>query len=486
MLFAATLLAFVMSFTEGINPFPERWQGPPDEHGHRSAARYYLDHWLPPKVGDPASLDSYSRDYGYSYLNEPDPVYFLAGKFARTLSPVIANTERGFRLFNVALLGILALLCWRHPVAWPVFVPLVVTPQVWYIFSYFNGDGLPLFLSILVAWQIADRESAFNRFLDAPLGLRHIGGALLMAVLVALLVISKKNYYAFLGFIPAALALARLGAPAALLLAAGAIGGAIVYLKWWSPGNVVVGVVAATIGVALLGFVFRDPVTRGSRAKVLVKLAALASVALALAFSRHALDEWIQGSTEQKLAAQGELQEKIAKPDYKPSQIYHGKKADDTYYGIGLRARGTPLKDLFNPFWNWHNRTFASATGSYGWLTFNAPFAYYALMAGAYAALFGLYAWTVVRSRDAAAISGFAIVCAFAALTLAVAIHHSWENDFQAQGRYLFPVAGMAGIGLMAARRWLSTSFTAVVAACFLLSVYSFVFIGLWQVQKSF
>jgi hypothetical protein len=52
---------------------------PADEYLHRSAARYYLDHWAPPKVGDTAALDSYSRDSGFSYLNETDAVYLLAG-----------------------------------------------------------------------------------------------------------------------------------------------------------------------------------------------------------------------------------------------------------------------------------------------------------------------------------------------------------------------------------------------------------------------
>src|SRR6185369_5749509 len=145
----------------------------------------------------------------------------------------------------------------------------------------------------------------------------------------------------FLGFIPAAIALVRLGAPCALLLAGGAIAGATVYLKWWSPGDDVVGTAAAMIGAALVGFAFRDPSTRRARAAVLAKIAVLAAVALALAYSRYALDDWIQGSLEQKQAAQGKLQEQIAKPDYKPSQIYGGKKAEETYYGIGLRARGT-------------------------------------------------------------------------------------------------------------------------------------------------
>ncbi len=155
MLFFAAALALTMALVSAINDRPEQWSGPPDEYLHRSAARYYIDHWLPPKVGDAATLDSYSRDYGFSYLNETDAVYFFAGKFARLISPLVSNHDIGFRLFNVVLLAVLAYLCAMRPRAYLVFLPLLLSPQIWYIFSYFNGDAFPLFLAMLIAYQVA-------------------------------------------------------------------------------------------------------------------------------------------------------------------------------------------------------------------------------------------------------------------------------------------------------------------------------------------
>lgn len=131
--------------------------------------------------------------------------------------------------------------------------------------------------------------------------------------------------------------------------------------------------------------------------------------------------------------------------------------------------------------------TFVSATGQYGWLEFSAKKPYYAMMASGYLVLLAIYAWAALRSRDITAGLRFLLVSAFAALTVAVALHHSWVNDFQAQGRYLFPIVAMLGVGLQAVRNNIDPrAVMGVVAGCYALSVWSFIFIGLWHIPKSF
>ena len=147
------------------------------------------------------------------------------------------------------------------------------------------------------------------------------------------------------------------------------------------------------------------------------------------------------GSLEQKQAAINQTQEELAAPLYKPSRIHSEKR--DGYFGLDLRARGTALRELFAPPWSWHTKTFVSATGNYGWLEYSAPGPYYVIMAAGYLTLLAVYVWAVVRSREVAVGLGFLFVATFAALTVAVAIYHSWFNDFQAQGRYLFPIVAM-------------------------------------------
>jgi hypothetical protein len=52
-----------------------------------------------------------------------------------------------------------------------------LSPQVWYIFSYFNNDAFPIFVATLLAWQVVDPASGFNRFLAGD-GSRRAGPAL--------------------------------------------------------------------------------------------------------------------------------------------------------------------------------------------------------------------------------------------------------------------------------------------------------------------
>src|SRR5512147_2898843 len=99
----AAAMVFLMAGTSKFNAHP-------DEHLHFKAAQYYMSYWSPPKVGDARSEYTYSY-FGISYLDEPDIVYFLAGKFAKALSftglaPFFLTRAFNFGLF-VALLVIL-------------------------------------------------------------------------------------------------------------------------------------------------------------------------------------------------------------------------------------------------------------------------------------------------------------------------------------------------------------------------------------------
>jgi hypothetical protein len=484
MLVIAALLALAMAMVSGINQVPGRWAGPPDEYLHRAAARYYLDHWLPPKVGDPATLDSYSRDYGLSYVNDTDFGYLFAGKFAALITPMVPNHDLGFRLFDVLLLGILAVFCGMRPAGFLIFSPLLVSPQIWYIFSYFNGDAFALFLAVLIAYQIAEPGSRFNRYLDSPGVSRNFSGAIALGLLVGLLALSKRNYLTFLAFVPVAAALVRLGRLSAFLVAASAIVAAGAFLKWYEIPGAQAWLAAGGAAIVLLAILAR-PSTRGARVNALVKYACVCVVAAAVIVPRVWWDAAQYGSLEQKQIAINQAQEELAAPVYKPSRVYSEKL--DAYYGLDLRARGVRLRELFASPWNWHTKTFVSATGQYGWLEYSAPAPYYVIIGAAYLILLAVYGGAAVRSRELAVGLGFLFVATFAALTVAVAIYHSWINDFQAQGRYLFPIVAMLGIGLQSVRDKMDPrAITGVVAGCFALSVWSFVIIGLRQIPRSF
>ncbi|HZP85904.1 MAG TPA: hypothetical protein VFB54_03730, partial [Burkholderiales bacterium] len=453
MLAIAAVLSMIMAMIAAINDQPQLWSGPPDEYLHRGAARYYEDQWLPPKVGTKATLDSYSRDYGFSYLNDTDPVYLLAGKFARLTGALFSRDDLAFRAFDALLLAVLAALCAWRPRSWLVFAPLLLTPQIWYIFSYFNGDAFPLFVSMLIAYQVAVPESLFNRYLDAPGVLRRIIGIVPLAAAIALVALSKKNYYVFLAFIPAAFALLRFGPVVAACMASAVLVGATAYLKWIILGVREIAAVLVTYGIVAFVAVATDPVQRAERTRIVVKCAAMILIATMLVVWRYWLDVEVQGSLEAKNAAIGTVQEQLAKPDYKPSHIYGGNP--ETFRGFTLRWRGVPLAELFEPPWNWHKAMFLSSTGHYGWLELRSPTPYYVLLGAAYAVLILYLTVRVARSRDGTAWVGFGLLLTFAALCVGISLWHAWENDFQAQGRYLFPIAAMLGVFLHTIRRHL-------------------------------
>ncbi|MFP5239568.1 MAG: hypothetical protein ACLGQW_07055, partial [Acidobacteriota bacterium] len=93
---ATMTVVCAMSFVSAFNAHP-------DEKDHVGAGRYYMDYWDPPKVGDERARGAYSN-YGVSYLNQLDAVYFFAGKFARVVAPLAGKDYLALRLFNVCLL----------------------------------------------------------------------------------------------------------------------------------------------------------------------------------------------------------------------------------------------------------------------------------------------------------------------------------------------------------------------------------------------
>ena len=133
----------------------------PDEFDHVAAARFYFDNWLPPPVADPRTLDSYSYA-GVSYLNEWDVVYLLAGKFALLTQPFVQSEVYALRCFNLFLFLVLTCLAWTRRDDILTFCILLLSPQIWYIFSYFNADAFPMFLALLAVYELTSPRTAFN------------------------------------------------------------------------------------------------------------------------------------------------------------------------------------------------------------------------------------------------------------------------------------------------------------------------------------
>ena len=160
LLLGAWLLAGAMALTSTTSRSVH-----PDEFSHVSAAQYYFDHWLPPAVDAPEIANSYSA-YGASYLNELDVVYLIAAKATHFWSGFGLDSTTTLRLFNVCLFGVLLAVVWIRPSVWPAAIVLLLTPQIWYIFSYFNADAFAFFLSLLATMLFAAPDSPVSRFVE--------------------------------------------------------------------------------------------------------------------------------------------------------------------------------------------------------------------------------------------------------------------------------------------------------------------------------
>lgn len=449
-LIVAVALAAWMAWTAKFNRHP-------DEIHHFEAARYYKNNFLPPEIGDQAVRASYSV-YGVSYLNYHWLEYFAAGKFIFLTSPIFGDDLIAARFFNVFLL--FALGCFfayeagKYSAA-EFIIPcfLLVTPQIWYVFSYVNNDAFALAASILAAQQTVASESLTNRFLRSKRFLNPSGGAFVFGALGGILLIVKTNYYAFLVF-------------------------------------------------AALWLLYRFPPIKFADSRLqfdsvlLKKFAFVSLISLTVLTVRCGLDFYVNGETnfvglsyanyflgdfEKQKSRLLEYQEQIADAPYKPSVIEKNLSGTDPL--LKLKEKGKPFTYLFTER-RWHEDSFKSFVGVYGYMNILAESAYYRLMQIFYA-VFAVYLFVAIALRRRwRGIAQSLIYLAGFALTIFISAYLSWTYSYQAQGRYLFPIAAMTGVIVYANRRRLDNLFVHVfVAATFLASVYSFVRVALANIN---
>ena len=192
--FAAVFsLILVMAFLSKENVHP-------DEYVHLDGGEYYQTNWLPPVVDDPEIHHTYSV-YGVSRLNSREIVYFFTGKLAEVLSGFKLTKVSALRMFNVLLFAGLLLYLLKNQAARFMAVPLLLSPQIWYVFSYCNSDAFAIAVSFMVSCQLVIPDSLLNKYLldkskkASPLLVLFLGS------FCSLLFLLKKNYIFFIAFL---------------------------------------------------------------------------------------------------------------------------------------------------------------------------------------------------------------------------------------------------------------------------------------------
>lgn len=373
-LLASVALVFLMAARSPVNAHP-------DEALHVSAGMYFREHWLPSAVGAPGAVTTYSK-YGISYLDDAEIVYWAFGKAAALgaglgLAPHVSM--RGLQVCLYVVLVVWTMLRAR------TFIPglgfLLLTPQVWYVFSYVNGDALPFVLLTVLLMELGWPESGVRAFLKGA-SARPTAGVFAVGALLGLLALSKLNYLVTIGFLG--------------------------YALLWLHGDV----------------------SHWRRPAVLV----LTAAAIAVPWATH--HGWVNDFQTGKKVA--EYSETVAAPELKPS-AYAGR---DSFPFVALRAKGVPVWVLFTKL-DWLGLSFRSFSGLYGWMSVVAVPWVYRVFAVLDAALLAILVLPVARRGARRARLLLLGVVAFGALVFAQSIYRSWTYDFQGQGRYLFPILPM-------------------------------------------
>jgi hypothetical protein len=401
----------------------------PDELDHINAGRYFIEYWDFPALDDPRLANTFSN-YGVTYLQQLDVVYCFAGKFARLVLPMAGKDYIALRFFNIFLFAVLMGLFLRLPDNRKIaFLPLFISPQLWYIFSYFNGDAFPLFLSFCMVYAVARLDPPVQpivlTFRD-----RNTRCLLFLGVMLGLICISKQNYYVFAAFTAAFFGVCGLAA-----------------------GNLKAAAKNAAVIFVLAGMLFAG---------------------------RWGYNVYVNRTVRPELPTQNA--EKYARQDYKPSAQVAGTQ----FWGLRMREQGLTYPQLFT-LWTWHIWSFRTSFGVYDYMKIYAPFLYYRYMGYLLWTLMGALAVALVMHGGPGGSMAVFVFVVFAGLTVFQSTWHSWNTDFQAQGRYLFPIAAMGGMVLArfakAVNRTLPVTAT-VAAAMLAMSFYSFLWVGLDQIPK--
>jgi hypothetical protein len=402
----------------------------PDEYVHMSATTYYQDHWLPPVLDDPAIRQTYSV-YGVSRLNSGEVYYLFAGKFHKFLKTFDLPDYLSLRLFNVGLFGLILLLTVRNRYARMVALPFLVSPQIWYVFCYSASDAFALFFAFLAACQLIDPASLLHRYLKGDGWGIKLLGAVALGLLLGIVFLLKKNYYPFVAFF---------------------------YI-----------VLAAKL-------FFTDQFFWDKKAAIL-RLVLITVIGLGILGLRIGADYLVNGSDRDEKIVR--LQEELAHPWYKPGTELHKK-----HVSLYRKARGTTLETIVMVD-RWFEKTFQSSFGVFGYFTITGSQAYYDLVRWSGVALLVIFFAAIFRGGGILG-SGLAVATlGLAAGLIGVSLYHSWTLDFQAQGRYLFPIIPMFGILYgwnypAISKRVLALALTPM----FTLAVYDFIFEGLLRIPR--
>ncbi len=414
-------LILVMAGISGFNTHP-------DESVHVAAGKYYMDHNLPPRIGDPAIEHTYSQ-YGVSRLHSGEMIYLLTGWFERVLRPFHLPPFESMRLFNVLLFMVLVLYAFNKVDFRFFLFPMLLSPQIWYVFSYYNSDAFSTFVCLIGAYQLAGKNSAFTAMIRGNHGKYSWPAVGLLGTLFGLLLLQKQNFYFLYVFF-------------------------FFYFLWklrlegnvWSRPTIHRFVVIVLIGITIFG-------------------------------SFRIVDSWVNDFNKKEMLF--EARQKYASKLYNPDTPLEKRHAY-----LQMKERGKKLKHMLL-IDRWGENSFRTAFGVYGYTQYSGSFSYYEyVQATAALLLLTLIVSVIIRGKGEGLLL-MTICLGYGFFLIAGLIYHAWTVDYQAQGRYLLPLVPMFAVLIYHCRQiMIKPIFYSLFFFLFLLSTYNFVFVGLREIGK--
>lgn len=351
----------------------------PDEAVTKLAIDYYQNNWLPPDIRDESIRHTFSV-YGSTRLREYNLYYFFAAKVSLLLSKLLTFIPP-YRILNIILIAIMFALSIRYLKVnkkVSLMCALILTPQLWYIYSYATSDAFDYFFSFLCIYELIKEDSLLNKIINESLSKKNFWRIIVIGALFGLIFMAKPNYYVIL-----------LLSFVVLLFKLISIKKIDLFKKYL----LILMFTVLTVGI------------------------------------RWGMDYYHYGFEKDKIVA--EVREEKAHYEFKPST-----EPVELYPGVRLYDRGVSLRELFD---NYHfaQVSFKSLIGVYGYMQFYGSSFYYKSMLVLYFILCLYLLFHIIKSRDKEKIIQYILFNLIGVLSVCLSIYTSWFNDFQPQGRYV-------------------------------------------------
>lgn len=416
LLAGAFIVALLISLFSNINAHP-------DEYETWKAITYFQSHWALPDIRNPLV---YFCIYGSTRMTELTLYYFFAGKVT-ALFAVVHSFAVEFRIFDLLLFAVMIVIAVKHHKdKKSLLFILLLTPQLWYIFSYATSDAFDFFIAFIILFQLIKEDSMLNRFLSKPFTKKSILYLICVSFLFALQLMSKPNFFTVL----------------------------------------------LMVFFILLGrLIFEE---KEHRKQFLIKCLALLMCSLVFLGLRESVDLYHYGLNKSAIVQQ--LKEEKAGYQFKPSTPLNEK-----YECMQLHDRNVSLRNmLFTK--GFIKYSFRSFVGLYGYFQFHSSDLYYHWIMLLYLALYAIIFYYCIKSGKKRNIAIFAVMQALVLLSIVLSIYTSLYNDFEPQGRYILPaLIPMAYCTTLNKNIFKNVTFNIILFLTCALSLYSFIRFGLFS-----